>query len=125
MTFIKILKLISMIFCYKLLADLPWSSLVVCKRLTTGSAQQSNNFGIFPFMYNVNFLLFYKRNNLSLGPYTAVELTTILVEPLLMSYLFGSGHIWCFLGFFIKWAIPGLFLFIFVFSNKHCNFYNK
>ena len=26
---------------------------------------------------------------------------------------------------FLKWAIPASFSFIFVFSNKHCNFYNK
>ena len=27
--------------------------------------------------------------------------------------------------YFFKWAIPGLFPFIFVFSNKQYNFYNK
>ena len=26
---------------------------------------------------------------------------------------------------FVKWANPGLFLFIFVFSSKQYNFYNK
>ena len=30
-----------------------------------------------------------------------------------------------FKGLFFKWANPGLFLFIFDFSHKHYNFYNK
>ena len=28
-------------------------------------------------------------------------------------------------GVFLKWAIPTSFQFVFVFSNKHYNFYNK